>query len=132
MERLGLGEAAERLVDQGDVGFAEQLVDIFRSAQDDPVQRQFEQVAAGLDSRRRHRGAAQPSLSAWSSCTSSIRPRDRLPDQHSAEFRVPHPKNRAALKRLGGRAEHPVENRVDVLEMMVEVEQRFELSAERR
>ena len=39
MQRLGLDEAAERLVDQGDVRLPEQMVDIFRRAQDDPVER---------------------------------------------------------------------------------------------
>src|SRR5438270_6367805 len=33
------------------------------------------------------------------------------------------------MKRLGGMAEHPVEDRVDVLEMIAEVEQLFELLA---
>ena len=41
-------ELAERLVDQGDVGFAEQMVDVLRRPKDDPVKRQLKQIGARL------------------------------------------------------------------------------------
>ena len=43
VQRLRVDELAERLVDQGDVRLAEQMMDVFRRAQHDPVERQLEQ-----------------------------------------------------------------------------------------
>ena len=48
VQRLALDELAERLLDQGDVRFAEQLVDILGGALDDPVERQLDQEARRL------------------------------------------------------------------------------------
>ena len=52
MQRLGLNEAAERLVDQGDVDSPEQMMDVFGRAQDNPVERQLEQPGARLNAAR--------------------------------------------------------------------------------
>ena len=69
-----MDELAERLIDQGDVGFAEQMMDVFRRAQDDPVERQLEQIAARLDCARSSSRRGSAVISHGSSCTSSIGP----------------------------------------------------------
>ena len=51
VQSLAVDEAAERLIDQRDVRFAEQPVHILGCAQDDPVERQFEEIARGLNPR---------------------------------------------------------------------------------
>ena len=127
VERLGVDEPAERLVDQGDVRFAEQMVDVLGRAQDDPVERQLEQIAPRLDARpssrrgsARHVGCRVPRR-----CPSA--PRLPIRAINIARNCRSARKKLCLAKRLGRRAEHPVENRVDVLQMIVEVEQRFEL-----
>ena len=42
-------EAAKRLFDESNVRFAQQMMDVLRCAQDDPVERQLEQIDAFLD-----------------------------------------------------------------------------------
>ena len=49
MKGLRMDGFAERLVDQGDVRSAEQPVDVLRCPKHDPVERQLEQIPAGLN-----------------------------------------------------------------------------------
>jgi hypothetical protein len=46
-----MSEPPERFIDQGDVRFAEQMMDILRRSKHDPVERQFEEIGAGLHVR---------------------------------------------------------------------------------
>ena len=61
VQRLRVDEAPDRLLDQRDMRFAEELIDIFRRPADDPVERQLEQIGAGLDTHAvvARRGAAR-------------------------------------------------------------------------
>ena len=126
VQRLRMDELAERLVDQGDVRFAEQMVDVLRRAKDDPVERQLEQISRRPERARPSSRAARPSSSAWSSCTSSIGPPADSSVTIAANSRGAREKL-CAIETVRRTAEHPVEDRVDVLEMIVEVEQRLEL-----
>ena len=51
MERLGMDELAQRFVDQRDMGVAQQAVDVLGCAQDDPVERQLEEIGTVLNAR---------------------------------------------------------------------------------
>ena len=95
-----MDEPAERLVDQRDVRFAEQVVDVLGRAQDDPVERQLEQIAARLDAHAR-RGALLSGMSAVSSSTLSIGPPASIRcGINSREFRSAR-KKLCVAKRLG-------------------------------
>ena len=49
MKRLGVDELAERLVDQGDVRLAQQVMDVLGRAQHDPVERELQKIRARLN-----------------------------------------------------------------------------------
>src|ERR1700755_3563775 len=102
------------------------MVDVLGRTEHDPVERQLEKIAAGLDGAlmlvRRAHVAAQfldgfhgPRLrSLWVRIASELR---------SAR------KKWCVAKRLSRRAEHSVEDRVDVLQMIAKVKQLIELVA---
>lgn len=46
-----MNESSERLIDERDVGFMQEMVDVLGCANDDPIERKLEQVGALLDAR---------------------------------------------------------------------------------
>jgi hypothetical protein len=49
MKCLRVNEAAERFVNERDMGFVEQMMDVLRSPKNDPVERKLEQETGWLD-----------------------------------------------------------------------------------
>src|SRR5690348_17231973 len=103
-----MNELAQRLVDQGDVGFAEQVMDILGCPEHDPVEGKLEQIAALLD--------ADPCIPVRRISYHAIKvvdcfhtPGSRA--ENNRDLRGAH-ENLCCAKQLSRVTKHPVEDRV--------------------